>query len=406
MLPYKTFIILVSTISLMSCNENKKEPATAPAKGTYGYDANFLKEHLKHSIELKNDAGARVFVTADYQARVMTSTAGGDTGNSYGWLNYDLITKNEMKPGFNAFGGEERFWIGPEGGQFSFYFKKGDEFKITNWLVPAFIDTEAYKIAQSDSSSVEFTHEAITTNYSGTEFKVGINRKISLLDKLALTATLGADIPASLQWVAYQSENNIKNNGTDAWKKETGLLSVWLLGMFTPTEETVAIVPFKPQADAKKYITDNYFGQIPADRLIIKDSVMFLRCDGKHRSKLGVSPVIAKPVAASFDFKKNILTMIIFNVDTGGDYVNSKWEIQKEPYRGDAVNAYNDGPLDTGGQLGPFYELESSSAAKALQPGESLQYKQVTCHFEGDFATLNALAKQLLGVSLQDAKMR
>lgn len=406
MLPYKTFVILVSTITIMSCNENKPAPTAEHPKGTYGYDARFLKDHLKHTIELKNESGARVLVTADYQARVMTSTANSDSGNSYGWLNYALIEKKEMKPGFNAFGGEERFWIGPEGGQYSFYFKKGDDFKIDKWLVPAFIDTEAYQVENSDSTSVAFKHEASIVNKSGTEFKLAVNRKISLLDKAALASQLGTAIPNSLQWVAYQSENNVKNNGTEAWKKETGLLSVWLLGMFTPTEETVAIVPFKPHAEAKKFITDNYFGQIPADRLIVKDSVMLLRCDGKHRSKLGVSPIIAKPIAASFDYKKNILTLIIFNVDSNADYVNSKWEEQKEPYKGDAVNAYNDGPLEGGGQLGPFYELESSSSAKALQPGESLNYKQVTCHFEGDFETLSSLAKQLLGISLQDAKLK
>ena len=45
------------------------------------------------------------------------------------------------------------------------------------------------------------------------------------------------------------------------------------------------------------------------------------------------------------------------------EYVNSLWEIQDEPFRGDVVNSYNDGKLEDGTQLGPFYELESSSPA-------------------------------------------
>jgi hypothetical protein len=133
---------------------------------------------------------------------------------------------------------------------------------------------------------------------------------------------------------------------------------------------------------------------------------LLLRCDGKHRSKLGLSPAIAKPVAGSFDFKKNILTVILFSVDTKGDYVNSKWELQKEPYKGDVVNAYNDGPLQDGTQLGPFYELESSSSALPLKPNETLQYKQVTCHFEGNYSGLQQLAQQLLGVDLDSIKMQ
>jgi len=85
-------------------------------------------------------------------------------------------------------------------------------------------------------------------------------------------------------------------------------------------------------------------------------------------------------------------------------YVNSKWEIQKEPYKGDVINSYNDGPLRDGTQLGPFYEIESSSPAKELAPGQTQEYHQTTCHFQGDYGSLKELAKQLLGVNLDEAK--
>ena len=59
--------------------------------------------------------------------------------------------------------------------------------------------------------------------------------------------------------------------------------------------------------------------------------------------------------------------------DGAADYVNSMWEIQSEPYKGDALNSYNDGPPGPGQKpLGPFYELESSSPALALEPGQQL----------------------------------
>jgi len=80
--------------------------------------------------------------------------------------------------------------------------------------------------------------------------------------------------------------------------------------------------------------------------------------------------------------------------------------MQQQPYKGDVVNAYNDGPLQDGSQLGPFYEIESSSSAKPLKPGETQQYKQVTCHFEGDYKLLQGLAQKLLGVQLDSIKMQ
>jgi hypothetical protein len=174
--------------------------------------------------------------------------------------------------------------------------------------------------------------------------------------------------------------------------------------MFTPSEGTVVIIPFHPDSSAKELISTNYFGELPEERLTIKDSVLFFTCDGNYRSKIGLPPTIAKPLAASFDFQKNILTIISFEVTPEGDYVNSKWEIQNQPYRGDAVNSYNDGPLADGSQLGPFYELESSSPALDLAAGERTSYTQTTFHAEGNFNQLNLLAIQLLGVDLNDLR--
>ncbi len=178
-------------------------------------------------------------------------------------------------------------------------------------------------------------------------------------------------MPASVHAVAYESFNTIKNAGSNAWKKDSGLLSIWLLSQFTPTEQTKVIIPFSPVKNAHNFITDDYFGKIDSSRLIVKDSVLYFRCDGKSRGKLGISPAIAKPFVCSYDFKKNVLTILIPEVHKDDLYVNGKWELQKEPYKGDVINSYNDGPLADGTQMGAFYEVESSSPAQELKPGET-----------------------------------
>ncbi|RYY09432.1 MAG: hypothetical protein EOO04_38420 [Chitinophagaceae bacterium] len=231
-----------------------------------------------------------------------------------------------------------------------------------------------------------------------------IQRNINLLSPAAVAGELKMDIDTSLAMVAYTTENLIRNMGTEKWKKETGLLSIWLLAMLTPSDQTRVIIPFDSGKNAAASITKNYFGEIPADRLTIRDNFLVLNCDGKFRSKIGIAPGIARPVAGSFDFQKNILTITMFPVDKTGSYVNSKWELQDHPYQGDVVNAYNDGPLADGTQMGPFYEIESSSAAKELKPGESQVYRQTTFHFEGEYAKLEALALKILGVRLNDVK--
>ena len=85
------------------------------------------------------------------------------------------------------------------------------------------------------------------------------------------------------------------------------------------------------------------------------------------------------------------------------DYVNSLWEIQKEPYKGDAINAYNDGPPAPGVKpMGPFYELETSSPAAALQPNESIRHIHATFHFKGSAAQLDPVIKKLFGITTKE----
>jgi hypothetical protein len=77
------------------------------------------------------------------------------------------------------------------------------------------------------------------------------------------------------------------------------------------------------------------------------------------------------------------------------------WEKQEEPYGGDVVNAYNDGPTEPGKpSLGGFYELETSSPAAALGPRQSLVHTHRTFHFVGPREVLEPIARRLLGVSL------
>jgi hypothetical protein len=225
-----------------------------------------------------------------------------------------------------------------------------------------------------------------------------------LLDKNEIEQKLVATIDDNIKTVAYQSTNQIKNADNTAWSKDSGLLSIWLAGMFATSENAKVIIPFSPIKNAKQFIADDYFGKIDSSRLMIKDSVLYFRCDGKSRGKIGLAPEVAKPFVCSYDFKKNVLTIVIPEVHKDGRYVNAKWELQDEPYKGDVINSYNDGPLEDGSQMGPFYEIEASSPAHELKPGETQEYYQTTMHLQSDYNTLKNLVQQLISVNLDDVK--
>jgi hypothetical protein len=96
---------------------------------TYQSDFNFLTEHTR-VIELTNESGARVAVTPEWQERVMTSTLPNSDGPGFGWLNRLFIAARKDDPKFNNYGGEDRFWLGPEAGQFGLWFRPGDRFTL------------------------------------------------------------------------------------------------------------------------------------------------------------------------------------------------------------------------------------------------------------------------------------
>jgi hypothetical protein len=372
------------------------------AKGSFGYDVNFLQQYHKDLVLLQEDSnGAQVAILPGYQGRVMTSTAAGNNGASFGWINHDLIASGKFSEHMSAFGGEDRFWLGPEGGQFSIYFKKGTEFKFENWFVPAAFDTEPFRLVASDKTTAKFEKEMHLENYSGNRFDVQVNRTIRLLNKADIDNKLGITISGDIQAVAFESGNSITNIGTAAWTKQTGLLSIWILSMMNASPKTTVAVPYKQGDDAKlgKVVTDDYFGKVPADRLKVKDGLILFKADANYRSKIGLSPARALPIAASYDSINSVLTIAQFDLPEGAtDYVNSLWQLQDHPFAGDAVNSYNDGPIDRK-QMGKFYEVESSSPAAALKPGESIQHIHRTIHLKGDKKELGKITMKLLGVT-------
>lgn len=368
---------------------------------TFGQDLEFLKSHVE-TIVLGDDAdGPRVAVVPAYQGRVMTSSATGDDGTSYGWINYDQIVAGvDNEAQINVFGGEERFWFGPEGGQFSIFFAPGAKFEFAEWQTPPVIDTAAFDVKNQAAGAVSFQHDGELTNYSESKFKFRIDRKVELLSD---AKSLGIDDPR-VPWVGYRTTNRLTNTGENDWTKESGLLSIWLLGMYKHGPETTVVIPYQQDASGP-IANDAYFGKVPEERLKIADGVIYFAADGQHRSKIGLAPSRATPICGSYDAARGVLTIVKYNQPQAGvtDYVNSMWELQEKPYAGDVINAYNDGPPEPGADpLGPFYELETSSPALALTSGETGEHIQETYHFEGDREELDRLSRQLLGVSLEE----
>ncbi|MBX3413825.1 MAG: hypothetical protein KF708_14130 [Pirellulales bacterium] len=400
-------LLLVAPSSILG-----EEPMVGP---TYEEDLRFLAAHTQ-VLELTDDHGARIAVCPEYQGRIMTSTCEGMAGASFGWINRAFIAEGKPSVVFNNYGGEDRFWLGPEGGQFALWFAPGVKQEFANWRTNPQMHEGAFKVA-SDAQTPYYrlTRRMELLNASNNKLTVDVTRDVRLLSSQAFAKSFGEEAASILRRdgvksVGFASDNTVTNRGENM-TREKGLVSIWSLGMFQPGEQTYIIVPYVAgdETELGPIVTADYFGQIPPERLQVIETAILFHGDGQERGKLGVSPSRAKPVLGSIDFASGVLTLVHYTLPdnaAGAMYVNNLWELpQKEPFRGDAVNSYNDGPAEPGAKgLGGFYELETLSPTRPLATGESLRHVHETYHVRADAETLAALAEATLGVKLSDVR--
>lgn len=403
------FAFIIGSLLMVSCTGNTKKTDNMKndfAKGTFGYDVNYLSEKDSLIILKSDDGNAQIIVSAKYQAKVFTSTATGMEGISLGFVNYKFFDAGVVDEHMNGFGGENRLWLGPEGGQYSIFFAPGAEQNVDNWHTPKPIDIEPWEVKNASEKQVEMAKYMELRNFKGNVLNIEVSRIVKLKGNTQITGDIGMPLPENVKAVAYGTDNIITNKNNFEWTPETGTVCIWMLDMFNPSDSAVTVVPYLEGDETQlgKIATTDYFGEIPADRIKSENGILYFRTDGKFRSKIGMNAARTTSVAGNYDPIAQRLTIVTFEMDKDKKYLNQEWNPERNPLTGDALNAYNDGPMADGSIMGPFLELESSSPAAFLKPGESLSHIHNVYHFVGAEAGLSAIAEKVLGVKLADVK--
>jgi len=372
---------------------------------SFDEDVDFLKDHFQVDV-LENDEGARIACVAAFQGRTMTSNCSGDSQRSNGYIGREAVKKGMVDPQLNMFGGEDRIWISPEGGQFSVFFDPEVEMSFANWRTPPCIDTESFERVDSTARSLTYQKRAAVTNMSGFTFEFELERRIELKNRAEIEQNLSVVLPPDIEVVCHQSFNKITNAGSSPWVAETGLIGLWSICLNPPADDAVMVIPFQPGSESElgKIVTADYFGKLEDDRLAVSEelNLVFLRGDGNFRSKLGISFARGCSQIGGWNPTTQTLTIVEYNLPqtAPNGYTNNLWEYQDQPFAGDVVNAYNDGPNDSGESMGGFFELETISPALALKPGESFTHSPSTTHLNGNRESLNKVAIAVFGATL------
>ena len=344
----------------------------------------------------------QVLVCPNLAGRVMGTTYQGDEGQIGGFVNVEAL-KNGMNETWNNWGGEERHWLCPEGGQFGLMFG-GKQNCFDNYAVPDGMNNAEYELIDQTLSRSSLTMKASLTliNAMDTKFDLECVRRITALDGCPYLT----EVDPEVDFVGFESESTATNIGSKAWIRQTGCLAHWHLGQFSAGPRVIVIIPFRQGDLADPPVCEDYFrdfcigGQMAPERLWIKDSFVLSKADGKYQTKIGQQRSRAMGLLASYNLDSNEMILIDYDYYPNLEYAASYWYEQTDPFNGDCASFFCEGPEARGEPDGRFYELESMSPAMLLSPGQSFTFRTRTIHIKGPGKLMAALCRRQLGPDL------
>lgn len=339
--------------------------------------------------------------------RVMCSTFDRNGGVANAWINEAAIQRGKVDPVFNNFGGEERFWLAPEGGPFGLEFGK-KESKFENYCVQPGMSTVSYDVLEHDEESAVMETDISLENHLGTRFDLHVQRRIRLIESCPYTQAS----EGNLEVAAFQSENTVLNVGTKAWTRDGGTIAMWCLAQLLEHPHLSIIVPFRGGLNpaSSPPTVDEYFkdfcmgGKFPWNRRANFDNFVLLRADGAVRGKVGVKRERAAGKLGSYDLDGDHLIIVDHDFYPELEYPTGYWRDYRNAFDGDTLSVYIDGPEQAGGNLGLCYELETLSPALFLKPQEEFTYRNRTFHMRGRPQDLHLICQRFLGPSLSQVK--
>ncbi len=362
-----------------------------------------LKSAKREHYILKGQNPARqVLVCPELSGRVMGTTRSGPNGVFGGFIDAKAF-KEGITDIWDNWGGEERYWLGPEGGQYGLMFG-GRKSCFENYTVQDGINNQPFKTLEVSrlANSISMRSQMVLKNGMGTVFHAEVTRRITVLDACPYSLGQGDQV----DFVGFQSESRLTNVGDRPMTRETGVLAHWHLGQFPVDDHIIAVIPFRPILSPDPPVREDYFkdfvigGVMPPNRYKILTASVLFKADGRVRTKIGQNRSRAMGLLGSYNLATDEIVMMDYDLYPNYEYAASYWYDLPDPYNGDCISFSAEGPDREGGPKGRCYELESLSPALFLQPGQSFDWRTRTLHMTGPRVVMAAILSRHLSTGI------
>jgi hypothetical protein len=389
-----------------------------------------LPRHLGEILHLLEQTGSEpvvlrgidrqkwVVVCPKLVGRVMCMSFAGAEGETRGFINRAQLqrgfcchSKGAGQGNWNNFGGIERIWFTPEGGPFGFSFPPRETQDLKNYMIPAAMQEQPYRIVESseDNKSVTFSAPIAMSNYQGHEVKLSIRRQITVLDECPFAAGLGQGI----RYVGFESKTWATNAGERRLTRDTTPLGLWTLGIYQSGPHTVVLLPYRqgPEAELGPPVSTEYLrsflvqGSLPAGQWATEDGCVVIRADGKAQSKLEMRRRRALGRLASLDLDTLSIDIVDFPIYPERPYPASCFlPYEGDPLDGGVLSSYmNEG--EPGSVERPaIHELEVCSPLLELAPGEQFCHTSRVYQLQGNEAAIDQICQRFFNTSLKELK--
>jgi len=330
------------------------------------YDAlNYIAQKTS-VIELYDQWGGRVAVCPEWNGRILTSTCDGLKGNSFGYINVQAIEENKPE----EIGGEDQWTVSP--------------------LVYSFA------VESIREKKIVLQRTRLMNDTLGKLVEMHFLRTITLLNQQNLGDWFGSTVADALELedvsaVGYSTENLVRT-------QEKAHIASRQRGMYNahPFSFVIISTPQTLWEEEPFPVEINYLGGTPHGRTRRLPQALLLRADGYGQCQAAMPYSTAPPILGAVEFGLGALTLWTFDMPKNSDSED------------DLIRIYNSGRTYTGKSdfrksgWETYYELNCFSAAKKIQPAETLYYCQHTLHVVADNKTLDGIVQEIFDVSLEN----